>query len=275
MLPLRYLPDAPRFRSAGLSVRGMGIREAMPASFIERPGGTGDYLFMLFYDAVALGPGRRPLPPDTMVMWDRSAPHHYGRPGGRWVHSWVHCDGPDVAAIRRAAGVRGDAVVRLADPSPVDRHLLDVHAEISRGRRADGTIVRNLIENLVRTAARGDERPAGGRPPVPPGVAAVRVHLDTHYDRPTTLDALARLAGLSPRHFCTEFRRHVGVAPMAYLAHRRLAAAAALLRGTTEPVGEVGRRVGFPDPYHFSKRFKARYGVSPTRLRRPVEPTRP
>ena len=265
MRPVRYLHESPPFRSGGLSVRGIGIREAMPPSFIQRPQGTGDYLLMLFYDPVLFGPARRPVEPDTMVLWDRRSPHHYGCPTARWVHSWVHCDGAAMAAIRRAAGMRGDRVVRLADPSVVDRHLLDVHAELARGRRADPVIVRNLLENLVRSAARADGPPA--RPPVPPPLADARVHVDAHYADPLTLTDLARRAGMSPRHFCTEFRRYVGVPPMAYLTHRRLQAAAALIRGTAEPIAEVGRRVGFPDPYHFSKRFKARFGVPPTRLR--------
>ncbi len=266
MRPVRYLHQSPPFQSRGLSVRGIGIREAMPPSFIQRPHGTGDYLFMLFYDAVLFGPGRRPLPPDTMVLWDRRSPHHYGCPTARWVHSWVHCDGAAVAHIRHHAGLRGDRVVRLGDPSVVDRHLLDVHAELARGR-PDPTIVRNLLENLVRSAARTGDPPA--RPAVPAALADARCHVDAHYAEPLTLADLARRAGLSPRHFCTAFRRHVGVPPMAYLTHRRLQAAAALIRGTAEPIGEVGRRVGFPDPYYFSKRFKARFGVPPTRLRSP------
>ena len=40
---------------------------------------------------------------------------------------------------------------------------------------------------------------------------------------------------------------------MAYLIQRRLHAAAALLRQTELGVGEIGRRVGYPDPYYFIK----------------------
>ena len=266
MRPVRFLNESAAFRSKLLSVRGIGIGEVMPPSFIERPSGTGDYLFMLFFDAVALGQQRRPLQPGTMVMWDRGSPHHYGCPTRRWRHSWLHCDGKAVEKIRISAGISGEKIVRLSDPSVVDRHLLDVHVEIGRGRRADPVIVRNLIENLVRAGSRGDEAPPEATP-VPTAIAAACVHIDSHYDGALTLAHLAKIAGLSPGHFCTQFRSHYGVPPMAYLLHRRLQAAAALIRGTSDSVGDVGRRVGFPDPYYFSKRFKLQFGLSPSQLR--------
>ena len=42
--------------------------------------------------------------------------------------------------------------------------------------------------------------------------------------------------------------------------------AAMLLRGTALSVGEVGRSVGYDDPYYFSKLFKANFGMPPSRL---------
>ena len=266
MRSLRYLHPSPLFVSSDLQIRGIGVREAMPPCFIERPRGTADYLFMLFYDPVEFGRVRQPLPADTMVMWDRTSPHFYGCPARRWQHSWIHCDGRAVRQIRRSLDIRGDRLVCLADPSVVDRQLLDMHTEIGRGAAADAVIVRNLLENFVRSASRGDE--GVDRRLVPPtGIVAARVHLESHYDRSISLSDLAAVARSSPRHFCTEFRRHIGVSPMAYLTRLRLQTAAALLRGTAEPVGEIGRRVGFRDPYHFSKRFRAHFGVTPTQLR--------
>jgi hypothetical protein len=34
---------------ATLRIRGLGVREAMPPGFINRPSGTGDWLFMYFH----------------------------------------------------------------------------------------------------------------------------------------------------------------------------------------------------------------------------------
>jgi AraC family L-rhamnose operon transcriptional activator RhaR len=58
---------------------------------------------------------------------------------------------------------------------------------------------------------------------------------------------------------------------MAYLAGRRAELSAGLLRRTDLPVGEVGALVGWPDPNHFSRRFREKFGLSPTHYRQRFE----
>ncbi len=55
MFKVRYLYPQPLFKTPGLSIRGIGIREVMLPSYFQRPTGTGDYLFMIFHDSVQLG----------------------------------------------------------------------------------------------------------------------------------------------------------------------------------------------------------------------------
>ena len=45
-----------------------------------------------------------------------------------------------------------------------------------------------------------------------------------------------------------------------------------LLRDSRLSVGEIAARVGYPDPFHFSKTFKNSEGVSPSRFREPGDP---
>lgn len=99
--------------------------------------------------------------------------------------------------------------------------------------------------------------------PDPFGSTRAREALESRYDEPFDLGRLAKLAGMSTPHFCAEFRRGYGVPPIAFLIQRRMAAAMTLVRGTDLPVGEVGRRVGYADPYHFSKLFKQHFGRGP------------
>lgn len=63
------------------------------------------------------------------------------------------------------------------------------------------------------------------------------------------------------------FRRHCGCAPGEWLRRERLRKAKELLLTTAQPVGEVGYRVGYPDPFHFSKLFKRHVGQSPRAFR--------
>lgn len=83
----------------------------------------------------------------------------------------------------------------------------------------------------------------------------------------------AREAGVSPAHFRRVFGEATGMGPYAFQLAGRLAAAAEALRETNGSLKEIAARVGFEDPYHFSRAFKKRYGCSPSHYREQI-PTR-
>ena len=86
-----------------------------------------------------------------------------------------------------------------------------------------------------------------------------------------TLDSLAKSISVNKNYLCTIFRQQKGVSPMQYLIHLRMEAAAKRFRETTESVTAVARYVGYKDPLHFSKAFRAYYGVSPTQYREELD----
>jgi AraC family transcriptional regulator len=85
--------------------------------------------------------------------------------------------------------------------------------------------------------------------------------------RPFDLDELAAAAHVSKEHLGRLFRRRYGAGIVGALELIRLSRAAALLERSNLTVTEVAGSVGFPDPLHFSKRFRAAYGVSPRAYR--------
>ena len=76
-------------------------------------------------------------------------------------------------------------------------------------------------------------------------------------------ETLAGKLGASYRHFRRLFQEATGLAPHQYLLNLRLNHAKRLL--ATLPVAEVAARVGFTDPLYFSRLFKRKVGVAPTR----------
>jgi AraC-like DNA-binding protein len=88
-----------------------------------------------------------------------------------------------------------------------------------------------------------------------------------HPDRPHTLDSLAAIAGMCRSNFARRFSEIYGRTPGDLLQEVRLRAAARML-GTCElPVKTVAARVGYSSRSHFSRAFKAAYGVDPTAFR--------
>ena len=81
-----------------------------------------------------------------------------------------------------------------------------------------------------------------------------------------SLALIARGLGCSDQVFRKRFRDLAGEPPGAYRERTRLEEACRLLPSTS--VGEVAERLHFCDQFQFSRRFKARYGVSPRMFQR-------
>ena len=80
--------------------------------------------------------------------------------------------------------------------------------------------------------------------------------------------ALAAFCNLSAAHFTVVFKQETGCSPRDYLNLLRIHRACEWLQGTSLPMKEIAARLGYQDPFHFSRRFKEFQGVSPTEYRR-------
>jgi AraC-like DNA-binding protein len=107
-------------------------------------------------------------------------------------------------------------------------------------------------------------------PPAPLARHLLRARdlVDSGYPEPLDLEALARAAHVSPRHFSRSFRRTFGETPYQYLLTRRIERACHLLRTTDLRVAEVCLEVGFTSVGSFTTAFRRHVGVSPTAYRR-------
>jgi transcriptional regulator GlxA family with amidase domain len=86
-------------------------------------------------------------------------------------------------------------------------------------------------------------------------------------ERPFTVADLAEIAGMSVRSLQEGFRRHVGMAPMAYLQTVRLGRAHDALRDEDPyrvTVAAVAHRFGFAHLGRFARAYRDRYGVCPS-----------
>ena len=91
--------------------------------------------------------------------------------------------------------------------------------------------------------------------------------MSEHLDEALKVGQLARLANLSPAHFAVVFKEQTGTTPREYLHLLRMHRAREWLFGTRMPLKEIAGRLGYQDQFHFSRKFKAFSGLSPSRYR--------
>jgi len=91
--------------------------------------------------------------------------------------------------------------------------------------------------------------------------------MDRAFAQALDVQALARVAHVSPAHFSRQFRSTFGESPHRYLQRRRVERAMELLRETGRPVTEICFDVGFSSLGTFSRTFRAVVGESPSAYR--------
>jgi len=127
-----------------------------------------------------------------------------------------------------------------------------------------------LLRHLARHYASAGRRPLEPRARVTPlgrgVIRRIEDYLETNMSADVSLPTLAALAHLSVDHFVRAFRGATGKTPHRFALERRLERAAAMLKGPVS-IARIARDCGFRSPAHFSVRFHARFGVTPSQFR--------
>lgn len=122
-------------------------------------------------------------------------------------------------------------------------------------------LVAEMLGLLARSAATARE--AAGRQ-----LRAAREFVIEHACTGITIAELARAVGGDPVRLAEGFRRSFGKSIGHYAREVRLVRALESLTGTRTPIVQIAAECGFHDQAHFTRAFRAAYGITPARYRR-------
>lgn len=163
---------------------------------------------------------------------------------------------------------------RSADPNldmlAIERvgQIVATHVD-GQSLEAEGEMKAILARFLVRATAseatndRNDGSPSRPHRAAELAVAEAARWLATHFGQADPLTKALQRSRLSGNHFRLVFKRQLGMSPQRYLAQVRMRAARFRLHETQETVKEVAKHVGYADPFHFSRAYRAFWGQSP------------
>jgi len=92
--------------------------------------------------------------------------------------------------------------------------------------------------------------------------------IDEHLDRSIGIGELAARLHLSEKYFSNLFSSVMGEPPTVYINRRRIVRAKRHLLFSSLPIEAIAGKVGFADPFYFSRLFRRYEGVSPRTYRR-------
>jgi AraC family transcriptional regulator len=176
--------------------------------------------------------------------------------------------GRDADARLRRGGVPPGEARLLAAPAEVTSVLEDLVREGQRSGPLASKICATLFELLLLKIEDNATLAPHASEPAREAFLRCKALIDAEAERLDTLEQIAHAAGVEASSVCRWFRRYQGTSPYQYLLRRKMNLAAEHLVENGGLVKEAAQRVGFADPYHFSRAFKAVHGVPPRSLLR-------
>ena len=191
----------------------------------------------------------------------------------------IHTD-PRDPMVKYFLGLAGAGVVqrlRRCGVPPGSARQLAAHAEVTsvledlvREGQRSGALARRicaaLFELLLLKIEDTSTLSTQGSEPAREAFLRCKALVDAEAERLGSLVEISQATGVEASSVCRWFRRYQGSSPYQDLLRRKMNLAAEYLVEHGGLVKEVAQRVGFADPYHFSRAFKAVHGVPPRAL---------
>jgi AraC-like DNA-binding protein len=89
-------------------------------------------------------------------------------------------------------------------------------------------------------------------------------YITRHYGERISVKQMAEMTGLNAVYFGALFRRETGMTLNRWLIKTRIKNAENMLRNGNHTVGEIAKRCGYNDVWHFSRQFKEVCGIPPS-----------
>ncbi|MBL8992964.1 MAG: helix-turn-helix domain-containing protein [Spirochaetia bacterium] len=218
----------------------------------------------------------------SLLLIPPFVPHSFSSAGKRIEHMAIHFDWWRVGKTLPVLQSRKPYLVQIGkerDPETI-RHsqVLPVHSQwlekILQLRQSSDPFAElesaSLLTQVLLTLLRKNPESKESSPFTPALTRRLQTalqYLETHFSETVTPTELVRESGLSLSHLNRSFRAWASLSPMEYLRTFRIAKSRDFLIRSDLSVGEIARRCGFDDIYHFSKTFRQLEGLPPTEYR--------
>lgn len=144
--------------------------------------------------------------------------------------------------------------------------------EQEHGAAVAAAVAREMVVYIRRDGSQKQESVyLDYRTHIDPAIHALQDWLIAHPSEHSTLEDLARIAGMSPRNVTRAFAKATGVSIAAYRQRLRLEHAKALLCNPQLSIENVAEKAGFADARHLRRLWRNVYGASPRESRRLVQ----
>ena len=219
----------------------------------------------------------------TVKLWGRDHSLHVGKlfcygpdvrqdittdPFDPLVKYFVDFTGSRARDLMRACRLAPGRTLQVFAPNEVQAAFDELIRNGLRGSGYSGRICATLLDCLVLKIAESAAPSEEVESQAFATYQHCRQHIQEHFPRLRTLKQITQECHVNAAHLCRLFRRFDHQSPYQYLLRLKMNRAAEQLHQPATLIKQVAERVGFTDPFHFSRAFKSVFGLSPDAFRR-------
>ena len=210
-----------------------------------------------------------------VIFIPANKPHAYGADDDDpWSIHWAHFAGTAAASYASLLPIHEYVLsIPSADAQEIARLFRESYRLASTGltERTVLLVSHTLRYVLGRLFFQTGKSLRGGSRAIAHDLTKSIEFMRANVARSLTLQELSRHTGLSPTRFSAIFREQTGSSPVDHHIRLRMQAACHYLDTTALSVKEVAAKLGYDDPYYFSRIFQKILGSSPLAYRRSVK----
>jgi AraC family L-rhamnose operon transcriptional activator RhaR len=196
----------------------------------------------------------------------RSHPVLAALTSARVATAGVPATGPTTSVVHEG-GASNPAPGPSVDISSTEPYLIELSQPSQAGGRSLTRLGLVLVVLDKLAPAFTFLRPGQTVATTHPAVSAATELLDTMPEYQWTLANLAERVHVSASYLCRLFARDLGISPLHYLERHRLERTAQLLLEDNLSISLISSSAGWSDSNYMTRRFRAAYGMSPSKYR--------
>lgn len=261
VLPMAFLSEARQHPLVQpLYFTDIGYFPEANSHWIERPEGSAQYVLIVCLKGqgfLDVGGRHKDIQSGEFICIPQGLAHTYGaKPTDPWSILWVHFLGTNAAQYGQRMPL--PECMQLPQQKLLRvRSLFDeMFTCLERGYTLDGMIhLSQVLSHLLSTLFFLHQDVGDGMKRNRMMMENSILHMKENIGTRLTLPMLARQANLSTAQYSHLFKEMMGVAPIEYFNRIRIQQACLYLDTTDLKIKEIAQKLGFQDPYYFSRAF--------------------
>lgn len=198
--------------------------------------------------------------------------HYYADNQDPWSYIWIGFQGKIAPACIEQAHLDAHTLIGTYDDTSlilpyVQEMLLSRENSFTNELKRQAAlyhILASFIEKRRQSVSSGSDISVSQ----PSYVQMALNFIHDHYASDIRISQIAAYIGIDRSYLTSIFKAEKGISPSEYLIQYRLKRAARYLRTTDMKISSIAEKVGYRDALTFSRRFRQRYGMSPSEYRK-------